>query len=175
MFKSISRAHGVTGDIWLRHANPWSGWTRICTGLPMLILSAWSRVWLGWGALLPITVTALWMYINPRLFRPIATPRQWISKAVLGERVLAEGIAYPPKHKVPIRILTTLSGLFGLAMVVGLWILNLWLTIAAAALALTFKMWFLDRAVWLYEEVYLANPRVQSWTEMPNNQIQPTK
>jgi hypothetical protein len=34
-------------DTWERHANPWSVWSRT-TVLPVLILAAWSRVWIGW-------------------------------------------------------------------------------------------------------------------------------
>lgn len=54
----------MTDDVWARHANPWSGWTRY-SGLPLLILAIWSRVWWGWGAIAPILLVVLWIWLNP--------------------------------------------------------------------------------------------------------------
>ncbi|MEL6555599.1 MAG: DUF6653 family protein [Cyanobacteria bacterium J06621_11] len=39
----------MTDSVWARHANPWSVWTRYMA-LPILVISIWSRIWLGWGA-----------------------------------------------------------------------------------------------------------------------------
>jgi len=41
------RAMAMNDRVWLRHANPWSVWTRIVTPLPMLIAAMFSRQWLG--------------------------------------------------------------------------------------------------------------------------------
>jgi hypothetical protein len=73
-------------DTWERHANPWSVWSRT-TVLPVLILAAWSRVWLGWWALVPGAVALLWTWLNPRLFGRPASLDSWASKSVMGERV----------------------------------------------------------------------------------------
>ena len=36
---------GMTDEVWRRHANPWSVWTRYLAG-PILILAVWSRFWI---------------------------------------------------------------------------------------------------------------------------------
>ncbi len=77
-----------------RHANPWSVWTRY-GALPILIAAIWSHVWVEWWSLIPILMTVLWIWLNPRVFpRPIST-KNWASKAVLGERVWLNRIALP--------------------------------------------------------------------------------
>jgi hypothetical protein len=43
---------------WMRHANPWSVWSRN-TGLPLLILAFWSRTWIGWWSIVPIVVAVV--------------------------------------------------------------------------------------------------------------------
>ena len=43
----------MSDDSWMRHANPWSVWTRYAA-FPVLIAAIWSRVWIGWWALLPV-------------------------------------------------------------------------------------------------------------------------
>jgi hypothetical protein len=51
VFRSLERLMAMDDGVWRRHANPWSGWTRV-TVLPILVLAIWSRVWIGWWALL---------------------------------------------------------------------------------------------------------------------------
>lgn len=85
---------GMTPQVWARHSNPWSGWSRL-TVLPLFALAVWSRIWLGWGALGPILLVLVWTWLNPRIF---ATPKRtdnWMSRGVLGEQILAapEGCA----------------------------------------------------------------------------------
>ena len=43
--EKIARSFSMSEDTWQRHSNPWSVWTRF-TALPLIILAAWSRVWL---------------------------------------------------------------------------------------------------------------------------------
>ena len=45
--KRIASAFGLDDEGWARHANPWSGWTRVITTLPLLIAAIWSRAWVG--------------------------------------------------------------------------------------------------------------------------------
>ena len=45
----------MTPEVWARHANPWSGWTRVAI-LPLFVLAIWSRAWLGWWALVPLAL-----------------------------------------------------------------------------------------------------------------------
>jgi len=83
--KSIAAAFAMSEEVWARHANPWSIWTRYAT-FPMLILSIWSRVWFGWWALIPIFLTLVWLWLNPRGFEKPSSTDNWASKAVLGRR-----------------------------------------------------------------------------------------
>jgi len=50
----ISSAFRMDEETWLRHANPWSVWTRL-TALPLLVAAFWSREWVGWWAIIPVT------------------------------------------------------------------------------------------------------------------------
>ncbi len=77
----------MSDDVWERHANPWSVWTRYPC-LPLLAIAIWSRVWIGWVSLLPIALICVWIWINPRVFGKPKSTRNWASKAVLGERAL---------------------------------------------------------------------------------------
>ena len=52
-------------ETWLRHAHPWSVVLRN-TVLPILIIMFWSRMWLGWWAVLPVALALLWTWFNPR-------------------------------------------------------------------------------------------------------------
>ncbi|HZD43564.1 MAG TPA: DUF6653 family protein, partial [Methanomicrobiales archaeon] len=65
--EKISALFLLDDETWMRHASPWSVWTRF-TALPLLVLAFWSRVWLGWGALAPVILALLWTYYNPRIF-----------------------------------------------------------------------------------------------------------
>ena len=40
--RRVAGLFGLKGDSWMRHANPWSVWTRFAV-LPLLILAVWSR------------------------------------------------------------------------------------------------------------------------------------
>jgi len=54
----VARLFGLQGDHWMRHADPWSVWTRFLA-LPLLALAAWSRVWIGWWAVLAGVVAGM--------------------------------------------------------------------------------------------------------------------
>jgi hypothetical protein len=41
------RFMGMSDDVWSRHANPRSGWSRM-TIPPLFALAVWSRDWIGW-------------------------------------------------------------------------------------------------------------------------------
>ena len=43
----VAKLFGLTGENWMRHANPWSVWTRFAVP-PLLAISIWSRDWIGW-------------------------------------------------------------------------------------------------------------------------------
>jgi hypothetical protein len=71
---------------WERHANPSSGWSRVPI-LPLLAVSIWSRAWIGWWSLLPISLVLIWTWLNPPAISAAHQPASWMSKGVLGEQL----------------------------------------------------------------------------------------
>jgi len=63
----IARVFNLTEENWLRHANPWSVWTRYSV-LPLIVFTFWTRIWIGWWCVLPVAVSLAWMFLNPVLF-----------------------------------------------------------------------------------------------------------
>lgn len=152
--KQIAKVFKLQGDNWIRHANPWSVWTRFAT-LPFLILGIWSRVWIGWYSLIPITVLVFWLFINPSLFAKPKNLDNWGSKSVLGEKFWTERKQNPVRnhHKTPVLILLILQVVGTVVLTVGLWKLEIYPTIIGTIIIYLSKMWFLDRMVWVYEEM----------------------
>jgi hypothetical protein len=136
---------------WARHANPWSGWTRF-TALPLLALAGWSRVWLGWGAVLPVAAALAWIWYNPRLFAPPLQWNAWITRGVLGERIwLDRDIKPVPKRHQ--RLPNILSAIVAIGLVLtlyGVLALSPWPVLMGIAVATLAKLWFIDRMVWLH-------------------------
>lgn len=152
--KFSERLMGMDDATWERHANPWSGWSRI-TILPLLCLAIGSRVWLGWGAMWPVLAVVIWTWINPRLFGPPSHHTAWMTKAVLGERIWLAREAKPiPAHHMRIAtLLTYAAGIGALVLVFGLWRLDLGWINAGLILSMGAKLWFLDRMVWLHADL----------------------
>ncbi len=152
--QKIAELFNLKGDNWLKHANPISVWTRFST-LPFLVLAIWARVWLGWYCLIPIIILIIWLIVNPTLFNKPKNLDNWASKSVLGERYWSErkNNLVPKHHNTPILILTILQALSGIILMVGLWKLELNLTITGIITVYLTKMWFLDRMVWVYEDM----------------------
>lgn len=152
--KKIAKTFNLTGDNWLKHANPWSIWTRFAT-LPILILAIWSRVWLSWYSLIPISILVIWLLINPTLFKKPKSLDNWGSKSVLGEKIWSERKkkSVPKHHYTPVLILTILQTIGGIILFIGLWKLEIYLTIIGTITVYLTKMWFLDRMVWVFEDM----------------------
>lgn len=152
--KQIAQVFNLQGDSWMKHANPWSVWTRFAT-LPFLVLAVWSRIWIGWYCLIPIAVLVIWLIVNPTLFPKPKSLDHWGSKAVLGEKYWAERkqMPVPSHHHKPVLILTILQTIGGIILIIGLWQLQLSMTIIGTVIVYLAKMWFLDRMVWVYEDM----------------------
>ncbi|WP_433029894.1 DUF6653 family protein [Actinomycetospora sp. CA-053990] len=162
----IAGLFGLRGEQWMRHANPWSVWVRFAV-LPLLALAAWSRVWIGWWAVLAGAVALVFMVVEPLLFPPPRSTRNWASKGVFGERILAEGTRrdLPAQFRTSrVPVITTVWQTIGLAgLVVGLVRLDLLLTLAGLCLCVCAKAWYIDRAVLLFEDVKTRDPECAAW------------
>ena len=95
VFALSERMMGMDDATWERHANPWSVYSRMSI-LPLMTAAVLSRVWLGWWALVPITLVVLWTWWNPRAFGAPKTANSWAAHGTFGERVFLN------RAKVPI-------------------------------------------------------------------------
>jgi hypothetical protein len=159
----IAKVFGLDDLGWARHANPWSGWTRFVTCLPLLVAAVWSRVWLGYWSLVPIALALAWIWLNPRAFSPVRDDRAWISKGVFGERFWSarHRVAVPKRHQILPNVLNVAS-LAGFPFLVwGLSHLDVWPTLMGLTLVIGGKLWYIDRMVILYEDVVSAQPELR--------------
>ncbi len=144
---------------WERHANPLSGWTRVLI-LPALLLALFSRVWIGWWSLVPTAGLLLWTWLNPRLFPPPRHFEHWMSRGVLGERLYVHRgeLPIPRSHLRAAALLMAFSAAGAPFYLWGLVTLSLWPAVFGMALIMAGKLWFIDRMVWLYEDMRRAAP-----------------
>lgn len=163
----VAKAFGLSGeDAWRRHANPWSVYSRIPVPL-LLVFAIWSRVWLGWWSLVPVGIVVLWTIVNPRVFPPPRSMDSWASRAVMGEQVWARRseIPVPDRHLWAPIALSVLSAAGLPFLVWGLIALEPWVTALGLVIQTSGKMWFLDRMVWLYDDVSSGAEPVRRQTD----------
>jgi hypothetical protein len=166
MSVSVTKLFGLEGDGWMRHANPVSVWTRFAV-LPLLALAVWSREWIGWWSLAAVALVLVFMVVNPLLFPPPRSTRNWTSRSVLGERIWTE------RAKVDLPLQFRGSGVTyatyaiqvaGLAVLAyGLVALDLLAVVSGLVIMQTAKAWFLDRMVLLFEHMKAGNPTYAAW------------
>ena len=149
---------------WMRHSNPWSAWTRVPI-IIFLAIAIWSREWIGYYSLIPIGIVLFWTFINPRVFPPPKSTKNWTSRAVFGERVWINRKKHPiaQHHLTMIMILNTISFLGLPFYIYGLWKLHFWITLTGIILVLLGKFWFLDRMVWIYNEEKEKKQEYKDW------------
>lgn len=152
IYKFAERLMQMDDATWRRHANPWSVYTRISC-LPLIVLAVWSRVWLGWWCLIPLALTILWTWLNPRLFKEPKSLDSWASKGVMGERLFLDRKSNMiAKHHVDMaNVLTALSVMGVMILGYGLIVLSLWASLCGLFVTILPKLWFVDRMVWIYE------------------------
>lgn len=123
----------------------------------------------AWG----LTALAIfWSWINPRIFpKPLSTDN-WASKAVLGERVWINRnqIPIPDHHRIVPNLLNSISSLGIPFLIWGLWKIEIWSTALGSVLIYAGKVWFLDRMVWLYEDMKNASTEYASWLYNKNTE-----
>lgn len=161
----VAKLFGLTGDAWMRHANPVSVVTRFAV-LPLLALSIWSRDWIGWWCLVPIAASLIFMVVNPVLFPRPRSTRNWASKGVLGERVWSERRAVPVPAPFTDRVLRVtyaiqLAG--AVALTYGLVRFDVVATLTGLVILQTAKAWYIDRQVLLFEDMKTRHREYASW------------
>ena len=164
VLSNISALFGLDDEIWMRHANPWSVWTRFAI-LPFLLAALWSYSWIGLYCLIPIGILVIWTWYNPRAFGKPKSTRNWASRAVLGERVWLRRseTAVPAHHNGVIKGLQAVMGFGLLITVYGLIAQNWWAALLGLCLVVLGKMWFLDRMVWIYLDMKDVSEEYRSW------------
>ena len=159
--KRIAAKFQMDEETRLRHANPWSVYTRF-TVVPLMALSVRSRVRVGDWWILLFGGVIVWTRYNPRIFAKPASYNTWAGKGVFGERIRLHRDKKPVAsyHYRPIRLLNLIqvSGL--VLMIVWLTILHWWLTIIWIILIYT-KVRFVDRMVRIFEEMKDEYPELR--------------
>lgn len=121
---------------WERHANPWSGWTRVLS-MPVLAIGLYLRNFWVLGAVV------VWLVVNPILFPKPKSVDNWMSKGVLGERL------YYKDGKKLKRDLPTLLNILNIPTFVAFlyfsWQQEVMAMAFAGLLAMAIKFWFIDR------------------------------
>jgi hypothetical protein len=151
----VARAFGLRSNRqWQGHANPWSVYTRMPI-LPLLSIAIWSRVWIGWWALVPVGLMLVWTIVNPRIFPPPRSFGSWAARGVLGESYWAarKETPVPSRHRLAPVLLTAVSAVGFPFWVWGLVSLEPWLTAFGLVIQMGAKLWFFDRMALLYDDM----------------------
>jgi hypothetical protein len=162
----LARLFGLRDDTWLRHANPASVWVRFAV-LPLIVLSIWSRRWIGPRSLLPLGASLVFTVVEPLLFPPPRSTRNWASRGVLGERIWADrnAVDLPEQFRSTAVPNTTYAFQFaGLAVLArGLVVSDPRSVVGGLLLVQCAKAWFIDRMVLLFRTMAERDPRYASW------------
>ncbi|GAA3685383.1 hypothetical protein GCM10022267_85230 [Lentzea roselyniae] len=124
-----------------------------------MLLSIWSRTWIGWWSLLPVGAVVAWLFVNPRVFPPVREPRSWAARGIYGERAwVQDRDLVPPDHRKVLRLLVAL-GVIGFGMIFwGLIALEVWPTVFGATVVVVAQLWRIDRFGWLWERRRAPGP-----------------
>jgi hypothetical protein len=162
----LAALFGLRGDGWLRHANPVSVWVRFAV-VPLIVLSIWSRRWIGPRSLLPLAASLVFTVVEPLLFPPPRSTRNWASRGVLGERIWADrnAVELPEQFRSTAVPNTTYAFQFaGLALLArGLVVFDPRSVVGGLLLVQCAKAWFIDRMVLLFRTMAERDPRYASW------------
>ena len=127
MERKIAGFFRLSDENWMKHANPWSVYTRY-SALPLIVLALWSRIWIGWWCLIPVAIALAWTFLNPVVFNKPKSTDNWASKSVLGERVWQnrDKAVVPEYHKTMPHILNGISSIGMLLSIWGIVMLSVW-------------------------------------------------
>lgn len=133
----------LSEETWERHANPWSGWTRVLS-MPALAVGLYLHSFWVLGAVIA------WLIINPMLFPKPKNFDNWMSKGVLGEKLYFED-GKKLRKDLP-TLLNVINAPVFAAFMYFSWQQELVPTILSGMLAMTIKFWFVDRMVLLHNK-----------------------
>lgn len=141
----------MSDEMWKRHANPWSVWTRFAA-IPAAIVAIWSRVWIGWWSLVPIALVVAWLFLNVFVFSPVDLPRSWAAKGIYGEKLWFNNRSEIPGHYAVIQRWLIILGIAGMILIAwGLIQLHLCVSILGSVILILAQLWRIDRFSTLYE------------------------
>ncbi len=134
--------------VWSRHANPWSGWSRVLL-MPLLAVGMYQHSW-------PILLGAvLFAIVNPFMFPRPRHTRAWMSRGVIGEQLYyADGKKF--KWDLPTLLNSINIPCFFAFLYFG-WTQQLIPMLLAGALTMTIKFWFIDRMVRVADSAHGAH------------------
>lgn len=128
---------------WVRHANPWSGWTRVLL-MPMIAFGLYFHSYWILGA------TIVWGIVNPLIFPKPKQTDNWMSEGVLGEEL------YFKEGKKLRKDLPTLLNLINIPVFFSFlffsWQQEVWAMVFSGLLVMVVKFWFIDRMVAFYKK-----------------------
>ena len=164
IFGYAQKLMSMSEESWARHSNPLSVYTRV-TCLPLLSLAIWSRKHIDLYSLVFVAIALFWTWYNPRAFRPPVTTDNWASKGTFGDRIFLQqpSVSIPDHHKRMAYILSALSALALPTLLYGLYVNDLWVIAFGNFLVILPKLWFVDRMVWIYEDMKDSNPEYKRW------------
>ncbi|NOH24914.1 DUF6653 family protein [Vibrio europaeus] len=174
ILKFAEKAMSMDDDTWAKHSSPWSVYSRFSI-LPMLTSALASREWLGWYALIPTFLVLSWIWLNPRVFPAPTSTNNWASMGTFGERIYLNRNKEDliPKHHLTMCKILMLLQLLGLPVwLYGIYTLQIESMLFGTLWLMATKAWFVDRMVWIYQDVKNLDPTYQSWLQIPTNKNQ---
>lgn len=114
---------------------------------------------------MPIGVLAAWLWLNPRLFPPPVSTKSWAARAVMGERIYMMRVIrpIPVYHSNAAQLLSIGIGLGMLLMGAGLLAQDATAYLVGGVAAFLCKMWFVDRMVWLFDDMAREHDEYEKW------------
>ena len=161
----LTRLMSMDENTWQRHASPLSVWSRVLTGLPVVLLAVWSIKPLGLWSLGTLGLAFFWLWLNPRLFPAPKNTDNWASKVTFGERIYLERkhLVIPRHHLQWAQFLAIASGTGFFLALGGAYFNTLLPTLVGGVISWFGKMWFCDRMVWLFEDMKTSDPQYTTW------------
>jgi hypothetical protein len=88
-----------------------------------------------------------------------------MSKGAMGERVWLnrDAVPVPAYHRTVPNVLSAVSAISVLFIIWGVFVFDLWPTLFGTMLVYLGKLWFVDRMVWIWQDMQDASPEYRSW------------